>query len=446
MDDNSMPIDLLSHESDVESDWEIEESTGDLSVSDTEEATGILTPSERSSDSEWEIDESISDLNVSDTEEATEILTPSEGSSDSEWMETPALSDESGESDVEAGGEIDESVGDMHALDEYNSIVTEEKTGNLTASDKFSEAVSIESSNESSESDGEAGEQIDETDSEQYLASLPLPEKPHDNPSLGLLGRLPRKIRDTIYDLCHQDKRYSINLRRRKNPGTLHFTISALLPQMRLTSRTVMFEYNLRCPAKAVMIRGGLMRRHYLFNFAQSPYVAKGATDRRGETYLSEHKLHNLQTDRKVLLFEVAGIATNDFTTNDYTEHTAWLKNCHIVKLSDYKLFKASLRFFDDLDANRTDFLRVFGNFQISFTREYDECPEGYEKCPVDHLDCKIFEVTLHSGEHELNQQCENVPTIGKWTPQDGFKFNGTPHGLFDPRTGDLKVVKSLKK
>lgn len=205
MDDNSMPVDFVSRESDVESDWETDGDLGDLSVSDTEEAT--------------------------------EIMTPSEGSSDSEWMETPALSDESRESDGETGGEIDGSVGDMHALDEFNNTVAEERTGNLTPADQFSEPEWLEISNDSSESNGEANRQIDESGSEQHFVSLRLQEEPHDNPSLGLLGRLPRTVRDTIYDLCYQEKRYRVDLRRRKSPRVLHFSINALLPQIRLVSR-----------------------------------------------------------------------------------------------------------------------------------------------------------------------------------------------------------------
>jgi hypothetical protein len=48
----------------------------------------------------------------------------------------------------------------------------------------------------------------------------------------------------------------------------------------------------------------------------------------------------------------------------------------------------------------------------------------------------------MHSGERALNRQGYHLPTIGKWSPDGGFEFNGTPHGLLDPRTGDLKAVR----
>jgi len=53
-----------------------------------------------------------------------------------------------------------------------------------------------------------------------------------------------------------------------------------------------------------------------------------------------------------------------------------------------------------------------------------------------------LAEVTVHSGERALNRQCYHLPTIGEWSSDGGFEFNGTPHGLLDPSTGDLKVVK----
>jgi hypothetical protein len=66
----------------------------------------------------------------------------------------------------------------------------------------------------------------------------------HDEPGLGLMSRLPRELRDKIYDLCHQDKHYTNELwyqstlyRRRNNPGTVSIKIHAPLPQLRLLSK-----------------------------------------------------------------------------------------------------------------------------------------------------------------------------------------------------------------
>jgi hypothetical protein len=67
--------------------------------------------------------------------------------------------------------------------------------------------------------------------------------------------------------------------------------------------------------------------------------------------------------------------------------------------------------------------MRVFGNFHIKFTGDVDFVRE-----------VPVAEVTVHSGEPELKQRIglnyDHVSRIGKWTPQDGFEFNGTPHGL----------------
>ena len=104
----------------------------------------------------------------------------------------------------------------MNVSDEPNNTgsdadaTAEEETRNLNTSDESSH------SDDSSESDGE-----------QPFASLSIPEKLIDNPSLGLFDRLPKELRDIIYDLCHQEKRYNIGLNDGRTPGTLRLRINA---------------------------------------------------------------------------------------------------------------------------------------------------------------------------------------------------------------------------
>jgi hypothetical protein len=327
-----------------------------------------------------------------------------------------------GEREGEAVWEINENFGGLIASDNHNNIGSE--TGVATNG----EIRDLNVTNESSDSH-----------SEQPLVSFPPQEKPDDNSSLGLLGLLPRELRDTIWDQCYQEKEYDICLRRKKSPGTVNFSINALLPQLRLVSKQVNIEYNLRCPAKAVLIRGGLMRTHYNFKTEQRN-TRQGTTNPLGEFYL---RAHNLSTPKKLLLFEIAGIQTHDFTTDDYTENTHWLKNNNVAEPPEGS-FTASLRFYDDLDdkANRAEFMRVFNNFQINFQQESEDMSILRQPGATRWEYRSVAEVTVHSGERALNNLCKHLPTIGKWTPEDGFEFNGTPHGLIDPRTGDLKVVK----
>lgn len=195
-----------------------------------------------------------------------------------------------------------------------------------------------------------------ESDSEQAIANLPLPQEvSHDNPSLGLLDRLPREIRDAIWDQRYQEKNYNICLRRKNSHGTVNFSVNALLPQLRLVSKQCRTEYNLRCPAKAVLIRGGLMRTHYNFKIEQR-HTREGTTNPLSESYLRAHKL-STPGPKKLLLFEIAGIQTYEFTTDDYTENTHWLKNSNVAEPPEGS-FTASLRFYDDLDdkSNRAEF------------------------------------------------------------------------------------------
>jgi hypothetical protein len=182
------------------------------------------------------------------------------------------------------------------------------------------------------------------------------------------------------------------------------------------------------------------MRTHYNFKTEQR-HTREGTTLPLGESYL---RAHNLSTPgpKKPLLFEIAGIKTAEFTTDDYTENTYCLKNSKVAEPPEGS-FTASLRFYDDLDnkSNRAEFMRVLGGFQINFKQESENMSSSRQRVADKWEYRSLAEVTVHSGERALNRQCHHLPTIGRWSADGGFEFNGTPHGLFDPRTGDLKAV-----
>jgi hypothetical protein len=160
-----------------------------------------------------------------------------------------------------------------------------------------------------------------------------------------------------------------------------------------------------------------------------------------GESYL---RAHNLSTPgpKKLLLFEIAGIKTAEFTTDDYTENTYWLKNSNVAKPPEGS-FTASLRFYDDLDdkSNCAEFMRILGGFQINFKQLSSDWGMLGQPGSVKWEYRSMAEATVHSGERALNRQGYHLPTIGKWSPDGGLEFNGTPHALLDPRTGDPMVV-----
>jgi hypothetical protein len=183
------------------------------------------------------------------------------------------------------------------------------------------------------------------------------------------------------------------------------------------------------------------MPAYYNFKTEQRQ-TREGTTLILGESYL---RAHNLSTPgpKKLLLLEIAGIKTAGFTTDDYTANTYWLKNSNVAEPPEGS-FTASLRFYDDLDdkSSRAEFIRVLGGFQINFKQELENMTSSRQRGAAKWEYRSLAEVTMHSGERALNRQGYHLPTIGKWSPDGGFEFNGTPHGLLGPRTGDLKAVR----
>jgi hypothetical protein len=236
-----------------------------------------------------------------------------------------------------------------------------------------------------------------------------------DEPGLGLLGRLPRELRDQIYDLCHQEKHYTNALcyeftmyGRRSNPGTVRFKIRALLPQLRLLSKTLAHEYDSRAPANTTMCIGAIVRHSYAFKLDQN--IAS-----EDSLYLplftKEEEEASRHENLKVIRFEIAGVLTYSLKTG-YFEHTAGKPSFRSVRLC--------LRFYDDPPSDLEGFNLVFGNLDISYTEDESE----YGKA------LNLIEVVLISGGWPLGT--DEVPVIGTWTPQGGFKFNGVASGVYE--------------
>jgi hypothetical protein len=112
-----------------------------------------------------------------------------------------------------------------------------------------------------------------------------------------------------------------------------------------------------------------------------------------------------------VTRFEIAGILTHSLET-EYLGRIAETPPVGSVRLS--------LRFYDDPPSDLQGFMRVFGDLEMSYTEGQGE--EGRL--------LSLIEVTLLAGGWPLT--ADEVPVIGTWTPQDGFKFNGVASGVYE--------------
>jgi hypothetical protein len=234
-------------------------------------------------------------------------------------------------------------------------------------------------------------------------------------PGLGLLGRLPRELRDQIYDLCHQKKHYTNALcyeftmyGRRSNSGKVRFKICAPLPQLRLLNKTLTHEYDSRAPANTTMCIGAIVRHSYAIKLDQN--IAS-----EDALYLSlftkEEEEASRHENLNVMRFEIAGVLTRSLQTG-YFEHTAEKPSFRSVRLC--------LRFYDDPPSDLEGFNRVFGNLNISYTEDESEYGEALN----------LIEVVLLSDGWPLST--DEVPVIGNWTLQGVFKFNGVASGVYE--------------
>jgi hypothetical protein len=207
-------------------------------------------------------------------------------------------------------------------------------------------------------------------------------------------------------------KKYDLHLRHGNIPGTIRFHINAPLPQMRLINSLIKAEYESRAPASAVLVNGGLVRCGYTSSLNRRcpvliipPLWSK----------LSE-KIQQLE-NTKIMLFELSVIETHESTTK-----SIWMARSGLSTPPDGS-FAVSLRFYDSLSTDRNEFMRVFGEFYFGYTQEFGASSSTWK-------DLQLAEVTLLSGERRLSESSARlVPRIGSWTPKDGFKFTGTPHG-----------------
>jgi hypothetical protein len=337
-----------------------------------------------------------------------------------EWPETAVLAAESagsdGESDGEADGVAEEKTGDPNDLDDASQGSEmewqfDEKVEELKLSDESSkgdgeEAGDLNLPNEPSDSD-----ESSERDSEKNIDSLSSfspQERPHDDPSLGLFSRLAQELRDKIYDLCRQEKRYSINLEHGHIPGKIRFHVNAPLPQMRLINSVVKKEYEARAPANTVLFNGGTMWLDYTFSLDYDHRRCQLST-RDPPLWYQKGKDDSPPSNTKAMLFEICGIQTHDAATKSH-----WVAD-HGMTTPPEGSFVLSLRFYDDLATNPSEFKRVFGEFLPSYTQELGE--------PGDLEVFQLAGVSFNSGERKLSKYTALVPTFGTWTPQDGLKL-----------------------
>ena len=383
-------------------------------TSDESSDSGSDNDSDCDGEADGATEEETEDANESD--EASQSGSKTDYQSESnEKLEDLKLADGVGNHAGEGDGEINGETEHMNVSDEPNNTgsdldaTAEEETRDPNTSDESSH------SDDSSESDGE-----------QPFASLSIPEKLIDNPSLGLFDRLPKELRDTIHDLCHQKKRYNIGLNNGRVPGTLRLRINAPLPQMRLINRSIKAEYESRAPADAVLVNGGVMHLGYTFSLDHDQRYSK--FDRvHPPLWCDLHEKSVLPHNTKLMLFEISGIKTPEFM-----RQSMWVRRHEMTTPPDGS-FTMSLRFYDSFSTNLNELTRVFADFDFSYTPELRNLD--------DWKALQLAEVTLHSGKRRLNERTAYVPTIGTWTQQDGFKLDDTPHGASHELKERVKVL-----
>jgi hypothetical protein len=155
------------------------------------------------------------------------------------------------------------------------------------------------------------------------------------------------------------------------------------------------------------MFLGIMLRDMYIFKFDQN--ASENALYLPLCTQADEEA--SRPGNLKVMRFEVAGALTHTLQTT-YFERAGETLPPGSVRLC--------LRFYDDPPSDLAGFMRVFGDLEMSYTDTTARV--------VTSLDLK--EVVLLSGEWPL--ATDEVPVIGTWTPQSGFKFNAVPSGVYD--------------
>lgn len=218
-----------------------------------------------------------------------------------------------------------------------------------------------------------------------------------------------------VYDLCYQGNHYTNEMcyehtmyGTRRNPGTVRFKIRAPLPHLRLLNKQLAQEYDSRAPANTTMCIGAIVRDSYTFRLDQNT-ASKDALYHT--LFTKEDEEASRHPNLKVIRFEIAGILTYSLQTG-YFEHTAEKPSSRSVRLC--------LRFYDDPPSDLEGFNRVFGDFDISYTEDESEYGKALH----------LIEVVLLPGRRPL--ATDEVPVIGTWTPQGGFKFNGVASAVYE--------------
>ena len=236
------------------------------------------------------------------------------------------------------------------------------------------------------------------------LDSLLPCEEPREHTSLGLLEKIPLEIRDTIYDLCVQEKQYEIE----QLCGPLRFQVHAPLSQCRLISKTFSREYQARAPANALLILGKF-RGGYTFQLGDS--ATKHMQDSQNVPTPRDYKNTVAQYgDLKVTPFEVAGLRC------PIPSPPHVLVNRMLT--TPVGSFGLDLRFYQDPRSDILGFRRVFDDLRAGWTPESTRLRVGPGALPLH--DVNFFLKEDWSSQYYRSE----LPVVGMWTPKGGFAFD----------------------
>ena len=233
-----------------------------------------------------------------------------------------------------------------------------------------------------------------------------------DNPGLGLLSRLPKELRDGIWDLCTQEKHYEVD-----EYGPFRFQVHAPLSHLRLVSKAFTLDYESHAPANAIMMIGSTLNGYTFQLGHNAPKHVQWPKHIQSPT----RKLVTPPGNLKSTTFEIAGFRTE-------TPKSPW----YLVNMrprTPAGTFGLVLRFFQDPRADLAGFMRVFDDFRVSWT-----CRPNLSGSLISTF--KPAAMQLHdvmfllSGHWETRYMCDTLPEVGTRTPEGGFEFNDAPDGI----------------
>jgi hypothetical protein len=295
------------------------------------------------------------------------------------------------ECDDDKTGGADHDDGDRN--DEADGATEEENTGDSNDSEQASQS--------GSEMDWQYDDVPEDPKAPQEAG------KAQDDPGLGLMTRLPKMLRDGIYDMCIQEKRYEIS-----DNGPVCFQVHAPLSHLRLVSKKFKSDYESRAPAHALLITSGTGDR-YTFQLGDSaPKHVPAPNDRRGP---KETEIPAQYNNLNIVPFGLPG------TRTETPKPVHWFNTRPQTPTGT---FGPVLRFYKDPRSDLAGFLRVFDNMCFSHTQN-----RYWERLEPEAL--RLDKVTfLLSRDWGMGNYEEELPEIATWTAEDGFEFNGAADGI----------------